>query len=63
MILPCNPATGDECLNQHWFTSLAHARVVIESWRFEYNEEKPKKGLGVLTPPAMQSNWPARRLQ
>jgi putative transposase len=22
----------DECLNEHWFTSLAHARVVTEAW-------------------------------
>ena len=22
----------DECLNEHWFTSLAHAQVVIETW-------------------------------
>lgn len=42
----------DECLNEHWFTSLPHARVVIESWRREYNEERPKKGLGGLTPAA-----------
>ena len=28
----------DECLNEHWFTSLAHAQVVIEAWRREYNE-------------------------
>src|SRR5215218_240908 len=40
----------DECLNEHWFTSLAHAQVVIEAWRCEYNEERPKKGLGGLTP-------------
>lgn len=39
----------DECLNEHWFTSLHHARVVIEAWRREYNKERPKKGLGVLT--------------
>ncbi len=25
----------DECLNEHWFTSLQHARVVVESWRRE----------------------------
>ena len=31
----------DECLNEHWFTSLAHARAVIEDWRREYNEERP----------------------
>jgi len=40
----------DECLNEHWFTSLAHAQAVIETWRREYNEERPKKGLGGLTP-------------
>ena len=40
----------DECLNEHWFTSLAHAQVIIEAWRREYNEERPKKGLGGLTP-------------
>jgi putative transposase len=42
----------DECLNEHWFTSLAHAEVVIEAWRREYNEERPKKGLGGMTPAA-----------
>ncbi len=40
----------DECLNEHWFTSLAHARVVIEDWRRDYNEQRPKKSLGGLTP-------------
>jgi len=40
----------DECLNEHWFTSMAHAQVIIEAWRREYNEERPKKGLGGLTP-------------
>ena len=47
-----NGRLRDECLNEHWFTSLEHARVVIESWRREYNEERPKKGLGGLTPAA-----------
>ena len=28
----------------------AHAQVVIETWRREYNEERSKKGLGGLTP-------------
>lgn len=42
----------DECLNEHWFTSLQHARVVINGWRREYNEERPKKSLGGLTPAA-----------
>jgi putative transposase len=33
----------EACLSEHWFTSLAHARTVIETWRREYNEERPKK--------------------
>jgi transposase InsO family protein len=32
--------------------NLAHAQAVIETWRREYNEERPKKGLGGLTPAA-----------
>ena len=47
-----NGRLRDECLNEHWFTSVAHAQVVIEAWRREYNEERPKKGLGGLTPAA-----------
>lgn len=42
----------DECLNEHWFTSVAHAQVVIETWRREYNDERPKRVLGGLTPTA-----------
>lgn len=47
-----NGRLRDECLNEHWFVSLAHARAVIEAWRCEYNEERPKKSLGGLTPSA-----------
>jgi len=45
-----NDPFRDECLNEHWFTSLPHAQVVIEAWRREYNEERPKKSLGGMTP-------------
>lgn len=47
-----NGRLRDECLNEHWFVSLVHANVVIEAWRREYNEERPKKTLGGLTPAA-----------
>ena len=50
-----NGRLRDECLNEHWFISLAHARTVIEAWRREYNEERPKKSLGGLTPSAYAS--------
>jgi transposase InsO family protein len=42
----------DECLNEHWFLNLEHAKVLIEAWRQEYNDERPKKALGGLTPAA-----------
>jgi transposase InsO family protein len=45
-----NGRLRDECLNEHWFMSLAHARALIEAWRREYNEERPKRSLGGLTP-------------
>jgi len=47
-----NGRLRDECLNEHWFVSLAHAKMTIEAWRREYNEERPKKALGGLTPSA-----------
>jgi hypothetical protein len=40
----------DECLNEHWFLTMAHARQVIEKWRNEYNTERPPSSLGDLTP-------------
>ena len=45
-----NGRLRDECLNEHWFTSITHAKVVIEDWRRDYNEQRPKKSLGGLTP-------------
>lgn len=47
-----NGRLRDECLNEHWFPNLLHARTEIERWRREYNEERPKKALGGLTPAA-----------
>lgn len=40
----------DECLNEHWFLSIAHARAVIEAWRLEYNAERTHSSLGDITP-------------
>lgn len=45
-----NGRLRDECLNEHWFLNLAHAKALIEAWRRGYNEERPKKALGGLTP-------------
>ena len=40
----------DECLNEHEFRSLAHARLIIEDWRRDYKELRPHKSLGNRTP-------------
>jgi putative transposase len=39
-----------ECLDQNWFKDLADAKETLESWRQEYNNERPNKPLGKLTP-------------
>jgi putative transposase len=39
-----------ECLNGHWFMSLDDAREKVESWRRDYNEERPHSSLGNATP-------------
>lgn len=45
-----NGRLRDECLNANWFQTLADARQKIESWREEYNQERPHSSLGYLTP-------------
>ena len=45
-----NGRLRDECLNAHWFLSLADARAKIEAWRRFYNESRPYTLLGWLTP-------------
>jgi transposase InsO family protein len=40
----------DECLNRELFGTLAEARVILESWRVEYNERRPHSALAYQTP-------------
>lgn len=40
----------DECLNDHYFTNLEHARTVISAWRLDYNENRPHSSLGRIPP-------------
>ena len=40
----------DECLNDHWFTSLPQARILIAAWRRDYNQHRPHSSLDYLTP-------------
>ena len=45
-----NGRLRDECLNAHWFLSLADARTKIEARRRHYNESRPHTSLGWMTP-------------
>jgi putative transposase len=40
----------DECLAMEWFRIRIEAKVVIESWRHEYNTVRPHSSLGYQTP-------------
>ena len=40
----------DECLNDHYFNTLAHARAVIAEWRRDYNEARPHSAIGRMPP-------------
>jgi putative transposase len=45
-----NGRLRDECLNVMQFMSLDDARVKIEAWRVDYNQRRPHRSLGHLTP-------------
>jgi putative transposase len=40
----------DECLNLHWFSSLAHARTIIHAWKEDYNTQRPHSALQQQVP-------------
>jgi putative transposase len=51
----------DECLNEHWFASLAEARAIVAAWRIDYNERRPHSALGYWTPAEYAAEWRARQ--
>jgi putative transposase len=52
----------DECLNEHWFVSLADAIATIEAWRIDYNTVRPHSALAGQTPHHFARLEGARRL-
>ena len=38
-----NSRFRDECLNEHWFLSLADARRIIEDWRVDFIQNRPPR--------------------
>lgn len=45
-----NGRLRDECLNASWFLNMADARRKIETWRQDYNAERPHSSLAYCTP-------------
>ena len=46
-----NGSLRDECLNLHWFETMAEARSMIEARRRDYDKSRPHMALGRRTPP------------
>lgn len=40
----------DECLNEHWFETLAQARSTIAAWRQDFNELRPHSSCRRMPP-------------
>ncbi|ELY2043108.1 IS3 family transposase [Enterobacter ludwigii] len=47
----------DECLNEHWFSDILHARKTINDWRQDYNECRPHLALNYQTPSEFAARW------
>ena len=45
-----NGKLRDECLNAELFSDLLDARMKLEAWRSDYNENRPHSSIGNLTP-------------
>ncbi len=53
----------EECLNLHWFTTLAEAQRIIENWRIDYNERRPHSSLKYRTPQEFAAQRPFHKTQ
>ena len=47
----------DECLNEHWFTTLQQSRDVITDWRRDYNEVRPHSSCSRIPPAQFAANF------
>jgi len=52
-----NGRLRQECLDQSWFVSIEDAQKKIESWRIDYNENRPHSSLENQAPNVFLANW------
>lgn len=53
-----NGKLRDECLNEHEFINLPHAQELLESFREDYNQNRPHSSLDGLTPAEFAARHP-----
>ncbi len=53
----------EECLNLHWFTTLAEAQSLIEDWRIDYNKSRPHSSIRYQTPEEFAASRPFHKTQ
>ena len=57
-----NTRFRQECLNEHWFLSVADAQERVDAWREDYNQVRPHSSLQNMTPEEALRGytvWPA----
>jgi putative transposase len=52
-----NGRSRDECLNEHWFSDVSHARKTISEWHQDYNKCRPHSTLNYQTPSEFAASW------
>jgi putative transposase len=56
-----NGTVRDECLNRPVFHAVAEARVMLDAYRRQYNEERPHSSLGYRPPAEFKRDWLERQ--
>ena len=51
----------DECLNEHLFFSMNHARAIVAGWVEEFNTARPHSAIGYMTPAAYAATLKPQR--
>jgi putative transposase len=51
----------DECLNEHLFFSINHARTVVAGWVEDFNTARPHSAIGYITPAAYAASLNPQR--
>ena len=51
----------DECLNEHLFFSMNHARAIVAGWVEDFNTARPHSAIGYMTPAAYAATLKPQR--